>query len=76
VALGARILASEGISLDGAAEEQARGLTTTGETVVPVAVDGKVAGLLAIADTVRPESKDAIERLKRLGVKETVLSWA
>ncbi|HSR32040.1 MAG TPA: cation-translocating P-type ATPase, partial [Anaerolineae bacterium] len=73
VTLGARLLAGNGISLDGAAERQAQALAATGETVILVAVDGQVAGLLTIADTVRPESMEAIERLKRLGVKETVL---
>jgi Cd2+/Zn2+-exporting ATPase len=41
--------------------------------VQPVAVDQQLAGLLVVADTVRPESREAVAGLKRLGVKETVL---
>ncbi len=73
VAIGERMLVREGIPLDSAAEEQVRELAARGESVIPVAVDRQVAGLLVIADTVRPESRAAVERLKAMGVKETVL---
>jgi Cd2+/Zn2+-exporting ATPase len=48
-------------------------LAAEGGTVIPVAVDRTVAGLLVVADTVRPESREAVAALKALGVKETVL---
>ena len=73
VAVGERMLAHEGIAVDPASQAQVRELTTTGNTVIPVAVDGCIAGLLAVSDTVRPESRDAVEHLKRIGVKETLL---
>jgi Cd2+/Zn2+-exporting ATPase len=73
VALGERMLTHEGIPLDNAVEKQVHKLAARGESVIPVAVDRQVAGLLVIADTVRPESRAAVERLKGMGVKETVL---
>ena len=73
VAVGERMLAHEGIAADPAAQAQLRALTNTGNTVIPVAVDRQMAGLLALSDTVRPESRDAVEHLKRIGVKETLL---
>jgi Cd2+/Zn2+-exporting ATPase len=42
-------------------------------TVVYVAVDGIFAGRLIIADTVKPDSKQAISALKKAGVKKTVM---
>ena len=42
------------------------------QTTVYVAVDGMVAGLIAVADPVRPTTREAITRLQRLGL-ETVL---
>jgi Cd2+/Zn2+-exporting ATPase len=48
-------------------------LEARGNSVVPVAVDRELAGLLVITDTVRPASKQAVADLKRLGVQETVL---
>jgi Cu2+-exporting ATPase len=38
------------------------------------AVDGRAAGIIAIADAIRPTSKSAIEELKNLGVQVAMLS--
>jgi Cd2+/Zn2+-exporting ATPase len=73
VAIGERMLTHEGIVLDEATIKQVQELAAGGESVIPVALDRQVAGLLVIADTVRPESRAAVEQLKRMGVKETVL---
>jgi Cu2+-exporting ATPase len=40
-----------------------------GKTVVFVLIDGKLSGALALADIVRPESKEAISKLKDKGIK-------
>jgi Cu+-exporting ATPase len=45
-----------------------------GETPVFVAVDRKPAGLLAVADTLRPDAKPVVARLKAAGVRVTMLS--
>ncbi|MHB9035057.1 MAG: heavy metal translocating P-type ATPase [Armatimonadota bacterium] len=57
-------------ALDSAAEE----LRSHGKTAMYVAVDGKAAGLIAVADIVKPESKGAIARLKRLGLKVIMIT--
>ncbi len=44
-----------------------------GYTVIPVAVDGTVAGYFNVADTVRPESAKAISDLRKLGISRTLL---
>ncbi len=54
-----------------------------GKTVVFVTIDGTVAGALALADIIRPESKDAVARLKEMDIKclmltgdsRTVAAW-
>ena len=43
-------------------------------TAVFVASDGKILGLLAIADSVRPQSRAAINKLQTLGVRVMMLS--
>src|SRR5271166_5139812 len=45
-----------------------------GETVVYVAVDGRAAGLLGIADPVKPEAADAIRDLQREGLRVVMLT--
>lgn len=45
-----------------------------GETPVLVAVDGAAVALAGFADTVRPEARDAIARLRRLGFRPAILS--
>ena len=42
-------------------------------TVVYVAADGKLLGSITVADTPKPEAKEAIERLRRAGVRRTVM---
>jgi Cu2+-exporting ATPase len=44
-------------------------LISQGKTVVFVLIEGKVAGAIALADIIRPESKEAIARLKEMGVR-------
>ena len=39
-------------------------LRTDGQTVMMVAVDGKAAGLIAVADPVKPSAVDAIRLLR------------
>lgn len=43
--------------------------TGNAETVVFVLVDGRIAGFIALADAVRPESREAIQTLKQNNIK-------
>ena len=42
-------------------------------TIIHMAVDGQYAGHIVISDVVKPHSKEAIEQLKRAGVRKTVM---
>ncbi|MBP1931109.1 heavy metal translocating P-type ATPase [Ammoniphilus resinae] len=44
-------------------------LETSGKTSMLVAINGKYAGLVAVADTIKETSKEAVERLKKLGIQ-------
>jgi Zn2+/Cd2+-exporting ATPase len=44
-----------------------------GKTVIWVAYAGVVLGIIAVADTVRPEAAQAITRLKRLGIEAIIM---
>ena len=45
-----------------------------GKTVVYVLVDSKVAGAIALADIIRPESRAALQRLKQMGIRAMMLT--
>jgi Cu2+-exporting ATPase len=68
-----RLLEREGISLDGLAE-QARTLAGEGRTVVHVAIDGRVAALIAVADAPRETAAAAVAALMELGIRPVMLT--
>jgi Cu+-exporting ATPase len=49
-------------------------LANEGKTPMYVAIGGKAAGLIAVADTVKSDSKRAIEVLKNLGIEVVMLT--
>ncbi|MFA6467832.1 MAG: heavy metal translocating P-type ATPase [Bacteroidota bacterium] len=61
------------INISTAVESVAR-LQTEGKTVVYVGVQRKLAGIIAIADTVRETSLEAVERLKQMNISVTLLT--
>jgi len=74
VVMGNRVLlAEQGIAWSSTLDTQVQGLEMQGHTVIPVAVNGSVAGLISLADTPRPEAKNAIVELKRLGIREVIM---
>ncbi len=50
------------------------GWSDAGQTVLHVLVDGEVAGAIALADEVRPESKEAVDALHALGVQVVMIT--
>jgi Cu+-exporting ATPase len=55
-------------------DERASRLAAEGKTPIYAAVGGRLAGLLAVADEIRAESKAAIESLKRMGLEVVMLT--
>lgn len=58
---------------------RAEELGNEGKTVIYIARDGKLVGLIAVADASRPTSREAIQRLKALGIESIMLTgdnWA
>jgi Cu+-exporting ATPase len=49
-------------------------LRRAGETVVAVAAGGRLLGTLLVADRLRPTAKDAVARLRALGVRVALIS--
>ncbi len=69
----ARFIAEEGVDLSPLAADLER-MTAVGQSVVMLAVDGACAGLISVADRVRPEAAEAVEALSRLGVATAMIT--
>ncbi|MEE8282585.1 MAG: copper-translocating P-type ATPase, partial [candidate division NC10 bacterium] len=68
-----KMMQKEGVDLGGL-EEQAKRLADEGKTPMYAAVDGKAAGLVAVADTVKEDSAEAIQALKALGLEVVMIT--
>jgi len=74
VALGNRALLAA-LEVDpGALAERAEELRTRGETVMFVVVDDRVAGLVGVADPIKPHAAEAIEALHAAGIRVVMLT--
>ncbi|WP_145269599.1 heavy metal translocating P-type ATPase [Tautonia plasticadhaerens] len=68
------LLAEAGIHNLGPLEERADALRRQGRTVVHVAVDGRFAGLLAVADPIKGTTAEAVRSLHDLGLRIIMLT--
>jgi heavy metal translocating P-type ATPase len=69
----ANFATSQGVETSGLAEEADR-LRGDGATVILVGVDGQLAGVLAIADPVKPTTPEALTALRAEGVEVVMLT--
>ena len=75
IALGNTALLHElGINSDNTLEGKANSLRSDGQTVMYVAVDGRLAGALAIGDPVKPTTKAALTQLRADGLRIVMLT--
>jgi Cu+-exporting ATPase len=67
------LMAERAIPLEGF-EAAADRLAAEGKTPMYVAVRGRLAGIIAVADVVKPSSKAAIDRLHRMGIQVAMIT--
>ena len=68
-----RLMAEHQIPVDVSLSEAER-LENEGKTVMFLAVGGRPAGIIAVADTLKETSAQAMAELKRMGIKVTILT--
>lgn len=68
----ARLFESLGVSFS--QREVFEAMENQGQTVVLVAVDSQHAGVIALADSIRPESRKAIAQMKSIGLRVVMLT--
>ncbi|MGN1002740.1 MAG: heavy metal translocating P-type ATPase [Oscillospiraceae bacterium] len=69
----ARLMEERGVDISPWAAEQ-EALQNQGKTVIFVSRGGKALGLLAIADTIKPDAREAVAALEEMGVKTVLLT--
>lgn len=68
-----RMFEARGISL-GDLESEVTRLQSEAKTAMLVAIDNTVAGIIAVADTIKDSSKDAISDLHKMGLKVAMIT--
>lgn len=68
-----KLLENNHIPLDEVINQYAIQEEKAGNTAIFVGINNRVAGVVSIADQIRPEALDAIHQLKAAGVKETIM---
>ncbi|MGG7649289.1 MULTISPECIES: heavy metal translocating P-type ATPase [Pseudomonas] len=68
-----RLFARQGIATE-AAEEHLIRLEADGKTAMLVGVDDRLVGVIAVADTIKPEAAEAVAALQASGIKVVLLS--
>jgi len=67
------LMVSAGIPVD-AAESVLHAMEDAGKTAMILAVDGRVAGVIAVADTLKEHSIEAVRSLKAMGIEVIMLT--
>jgi Cd2+/Zn2+-exporting ATPase/Cu+-exporting ATPase len=68
-----RFLVEKGIIVSENVKETVKKMEEEGKTVLYVSVDGVLAGILGVSDTIRDEVSNALNDLKKLGIKRFIM---
>jgi Cu+-exporting ATPase len=68
-----KLMDTQAVALDAQAEVSDR-LAADGKTPMYIAVDGQAAGIVAVADVVKPGSREAMDSLRRMGVQVVMIT--
>jgi Cu+-exporting ATPase len=68
-----KLMNREGVALNGL-EEKSKALADDGKTPMFIAIDNKAAGIVAVADTVKEDSKTAIAAMKKMGLEVVMIT--
>jgi Cu+-exporting ATPase len=68
-----KLIEERGLHLNGLESESVK-LSEEGKTPMFISIDDKVAGIIAVADTLKPTSKETVSQLHRLGLEVIMLT--
>jgi Zn2+/Cd2+-exporting ATPase len=70
----AQRLSEQSIPVTALIQDQTDRLSRAGRTVISIAVDRKMVGMITLEDSIRPEAKKTVERLQALGLRTILIS--
>lgn len=74
LAIGNRkLMIADGVAIDKGIADYAIACEKAGNTAIFASINGKIAGVLSIADRIRPEAADALRELRASGVKQIIM---
>lgn len=74
LAIGNRkLMGDQGVSIADVVDAYATAREKAGNTAVLIAIDREIAGVISIADQIKPEAKAAIAQLRNAGVKQAIM---
>ncbi len=68
-----KLMKDRGIALDGLAEK-AENLFSEGKTVTFLAVDGRAAGIIGLADVLKPNAAAVVSAIRRMGIEVAMVT--
>jgi Cu+-exporting ATPase len=69
-----KMMADSGIAVSGQVDSVMSRLETEGKTATLVSIDDRLAGIIAMADTVKEHAREAIDALKQMGIEVIMLT--
>jgi Zn2+/Cd2+-exporting ATPase len=69
-----RLLSEQGITVGSDIAERASNLAAVGRTVILVAHNRQIVGMLVLEDSLRPEASSVITKLKKLGIRTVLVT--
>jgi Cu2+-exporting ATPase len=69
----AKLMRDRGVDI-AAREDHATALAGAGRTPMYVAIEGQAAGILAVADTIKPSAREAIRRFREAGIEVVMMT--
>ncbi len=69
-----KLMERENVLIDAKTEKKIQDLENEGKTVMLLAINKEIAGLIAVADTLKEHSKEAIQQLHKIGIKVIMIT--
>jgi Cu+-exporting ATPase len=74
IILGTKKLMADNQINPAVAEEKSAALENQGQTIMMLSFDGKIVGLIAVADTLKKYSKEAVKMLRQMGKQVAIIT--